>query len=462
MIRYILRRLLQMIPTVLGVIVITFILFHVVGGSPAKVALGKNASPRALEEFDAQRGLDKPLFFGRWTTTHAWPDMTFETAAGPFQRVPAAAHSPRADRKPGFIRLPPGGRHPLPLAFSLRPDAVYRLEVTYRLPSGRARVVQAGAAAAEPAAETAQPAPVAAAVAGELPPSREWQTARLAFRTDAAPDSRLLAFAIEGADSLDLRAVRLRRQTRHLFDSQFVFYLGRLARLDFGESLQARQRVSAMLRAGILPSLSLTVPIFLGGLLAAVAVSLVCAFFRDTRLDRAIVVVSVALMCVNYIAWIVFGQYLLAFRAGWFPVWGYQSWAYLALPVLIGIVSSLGGEVRFYRTIMLDEMYRDYVRTAFAKGVGKPRVLFVHVLKNAMIPILTNVVVAIPFLYTGSLLLESFFGIPGLGSMGINAINSSDFDVLKAVILVGSVLYVLANLLTDITYALFDPRVKLA
>jgi peptide/nickel transport system permease protein len=110
---------------------------------------------------------------------------------------------------------------------------------------------------------------------------------------------------------------------------------------------------------------------------------------------------------------------------------------------------------------MLDEMYKDYVRTAFAKGVGKPGVLFRHVLKNAMIPILTSVVMAIPFLYTGSLLLESFFGIPGLGRMGINGINSADFDVIKALVFVGAMIYVAASLLTDICYALVDPRVKL-
>jgi len=156
------------------------------------------------------------------------------------------------------------------------------------------------------------------------------------------------------------------------------------------------------------------------------------------------------------------GQYLLAFKAGWFPVWGFESWAYLLLPVLIGIVGGLGENVRFYRTLMLDEMYRDYVRTAYAKGVGAGGVLFRHVLRNAMIPVLTNVALAIPFLYTGSLLLEGFFGIPGLGGLAINAINASDVDVVRAVVLVGSILYVIANLLTDLAYAWFDPRVKLS
>ncbi|MCZ2110465.1 MAG: ABC transporter permease, partial [Dehalococcoidia bacterium] len=209
------------------------------------------------------------------------------------------------------------------------------------------------------------------------------------------------------------------------------------------------------------PSLTLTVPIFVIGLIVAIALSLVCAFFRDSWLDRFFVVFGVALMSVNYLVWIIVGQYLMAYQWGWFPVWGFESMAYLLLPVLIGVFSGLGSDLRFYRTIMLDEMYREYVRTAFAKGVGRGGVLFRHVLKNAMITVVTNVVIAIPFLYTGSLLLESFFGIPGLGYLGINAINSSDVDVIRAIVLIGSVLYVLANLATDLCYALVDPRVKL-
>ena len=167
-------------------------------------------------------------------------------------------------------------------------------------------------------------------------------------------------------------------------------------------------------------------------------------------------------MSINYLVWIIVGQYLLGYKLGWFPVWGFESWRFLVLPVIIGVVSGLGGGLRFYRTVMLDEMYKDYVRTAFAKGVSKRGVLFKHVLKNAMIPIVTNVVIAIPFLYTGSLLLESFFGIPGLGYLGINAINSSDVDVVRAIVLIGAILFVVANLLTDLCYALVDPRVKLA
>jgi peptide/nickel transport system permease protein len=145
----------------------------------------------------------------------------------------------------------------------------------------------------------------------------------------------------------------------------------------------------------------------------------------------------------------------------WFPVWGYESWCYLLLPVLIGITTGLGRDVRFYRTVMLDEMYREYIRTAIAKGAGPVRVLFRHVLRNALVPVITNVSMSIPYLFMGSILLESYFGIPGVGNMSINAIHSSDVDVIRAVVIIGAVLYMVANLVTDLCYAWVDPRVRL-
>jgi len=233
-------------------------------------------------------------------------------------------------------------------------------------------------------------------------------------------------------------------------------------RCDFGVSTETNQRVSQMILSGILPSLALTVPMFVIGVFLEIILALLCAFFRDTFIDRLFVIFSVALMSVNYLVWIVLGQYVLGYQVRLFPVWGFESWRYLILPCIIGVASGLGAGIRFYRAIMLDEMYRDYVRTAKAKGVSRSGVLFKHVLKNAMIPILTSVIMAIPFLYTGSLLLESFFGIPGLGNLAINAINNSDVDVVRAVVLVGAFLYVIANLVTDIAYTLVDPRIRLS
>lgn len=426
MIRYIVRRVLQMIPTVLGVILITFILFNVVGGSPAAMTLGRHVTPQALEEFDEVRGFNKPLFFGRWARTRALVDDAF-------RRMPGAEAA-----EEGVLRLT-NGSHALPFAFPLRPNTGYRLAIEYR-----------GAGTLD--------FPMIGKKALEF--SNDWKKQDVIFQSLEEP--ALDDLQLEVPDGrLEIRRLALRRRMSSPFDSQLFFFFKQIARLDFGMSSSLNQPVSRLLLAGIPPSLMLVTPIFLAEILIAVAIALLCAFFRDSLLDRAFVVISVALMSINYLVWIIVGQFLLGFKWGWFPVWGFASWRYLALPVLVGVVSGLGVNVRFYRTIMLDEMYKDYVRTAFAKGVSRSGVLFRHVLKNAMIPIVTNVVIAIPFLYTGSLLLESFFGIPGLGYLGVNAINSSDVDVVRAEVFIGSVLFVIANLITDICYAWLDPRVKL-
>ncbi len=445
MMRYIARRVLQMIPTVLGVILITFILFNVVGGSPASMTLGKHVSPAALEAFDEQRGFNKPLIFGNWTKTRALEDGDFVRNAGPWRAVQGAEHAPPVGADPGRVLLPGGADYPVPLAFGLRTNTTYRLKLRYRS-TGAAELQWMHADGTEAGA----PKTLAA--------SPGWSRVTVSFRIGEVAAAPVLRVA-DGA--FELRDIRLRRGMNNPLNSRFVFFLGQIARFDFGESSSLNQPVSKLLLRGMGPSLVLTVPIFVFGLTLSIAVALLCAFVRDTLLDRLLVVAAVALMSINYLVWIIAGQYLLSFKLGWFPVWGFASAAYLALPICVGTFSGLGSSVRFYRTIMLDEMYKDYVRTAFSKGVSRRGVLFRHVLKNAMIPIITNVVIAIPFLYTGSLLLESFFGIPGLGYLGVNAVNSSDVDVIRAIVFIGAVLYVVANLISDLCYAWVDPRVKL-
>jgi len=169
-------------------------------------------------------------------------------------------------------------------------------------------------------------------------------------------------------------------------------------------------------------------------------------------------------MSIPYLSFILFGQYFLAYKWGLFPVFFSPDLTMaqnVALPVLIGTAAGLGGNIRFYRTVMLDEMRSDYVRTAFAKGLTTRSVLFKHVLKNAMIPIITRVVLAIPFLFLGSLLLERFFGIPGLGYLMVEAIGSRDYFVISAMTYISAILFVVFNLITDICYCLADPRVCL-
>ena len=243
--------------------------------------------------------------------------------------------------------------------------------------------------------------------------------------------------------------------------AQFVSFLSGLLKGDFGYSIENQEPVLDVLARGVGPSLSLTVPILAGGVIVALMMGMLSAAYRGRTVDRLILFSSTVLMSVNYVVWVLAGQFFLSYKAGLFPVWGYSSAYNLVLPVLIGIFSSLGADVRFFRTAILDELYKPYVLTARAKGLSGVTVMTRHVLRNALIPIVTYVSLSIPYLFTGSLLLESFFGIPGLGSVSINAIHSSDMAVVRTVVVLGALLYQFVNLATDLLYAALDPRVRL-
>ena len=310
MLKYALRRIAEVIPTTVGILLLTFLLFNVVGGSPAEVILGKNATAESIAAFNHKWGYDKPLI---WST-----------------------------------------------------------------------------------------------------------------------------------------------------DSQFVNFVGALVKGDLGYSIEMDEPVKDVLLRGVGPSLSLTVPILIGGTIVALMLAMLAAAFRGGFPDKAVLVGSTVLMSVNYVVWVLLGQFLLSFKAGIFPVWGYGGAFYLVLPVLIGVVSSLGTDVRFFRTAILDESYKPYVLTARSKGLSRAAVMLRHILPNALIPIVTYVSLSIPWLFTGSLLLESFFGIPGLGSVSINAIHSADMAVVRALVVLGALLYQFVNLATDLLYVALDPRVRFA
>ena len=247
------------------------------------------------------------------------------------------------------------------------------------------------------------------------------------------------------------------------FNSQFFDHFKSALTFDFGYDLN-RELILERIGRGVGPSLALTIPMFLGTLAISISLALIVAFVRGSLWDVILVVICVAGMSIPYLSFIIFGQFFFAYRMDLFPIFfvpDQSIWVSVALPVLIGIAAGLGNSLRFYRTVMLDEIQCDYVRTAFAKGLSTRKVLFKHVLKNAMIPILTNVVLSIPYLILGSLLLERFFGIPGLGDMMIQAINARDFFVLNAMTFMMSLLIVAFTLLTDMCYAWVDPRVSL-
>ncbi len=323
MLRYTVRRLLELIPTTFGILLLTFVLFNVVGGSSAQVILGKNATKKSIEDFNKRYGYDKPLILNT-------QDFGLSTA-----------------------------------------------------------------------------------------------------------------------------------KIKSLFDSQFFNFVGNVAHGKFGESSEHKEPVIDVLKRGVGPSLSLTVPMLICGTLMGLALAMGCAAFRGGAFDRSVLVVSTVLMSVNYVVWVLAGQFFLAYKLHLFPIWGYEGAYYLALPVLIGVLSSLGVDIRFFRTAVLDEIYKPYVRTARAKGLSGTTILVKHVLRNSLIPIVTYISLSIPYLFTGSLLLETFFGIPGLGSVSLNAINSADLAVVRTVVLLGALLYQVVNLVTDLAYAALDPRVRL-
>lgn len=243
------------------------------------------------------------------------------------------------------------------------------------------------------------------------------------------------------------------------FEKSVAMFLFEFGRADDGRD------IAEEMKSRMLPSLAIAVPVFFLGLISYVSFALLMVFFRATYIDFWGMVLCVALMSISGLFYIISGQFLLGKLWRLVPISGYGDGLdvskFLILPVIIGILSSAGANIRWYRTIFLEEMNKDYVRTARAKGLAEYLVLFKHVLKNAMIPIMTGAIAVVPLLFMGSLLIESFFGVPGLGSYTIDAINSQDFAIVRSMVFLGSMLYIIGLILTDISYTLVDPRIRL-
>lgn len=253
-------------------------------------------------------------------------------------------------------------------------------------------------------------------------------------------------------------------QTNSLTQTIFWQKSMRLFAFDFGVSdggADIRQSIADRYA----PSLAIAIPALVFSLLANIVLAMGMAFFRDGYLDAWGVVFCVILMSISVLFYIVFCQYFFSRILKWVPISGYadglDALKFIILPVIVSIVGGLGAGARWYRNLFLEELDKDYVRTARAKGLAETTILFKHVLRNALIPILTGIVVVLPLLFMGSLLTESFFGIPGLGSYTIDAIGNQDFAIVRAMVFIGTVLYIFGLLLTDICYVFVDPRIKL-
>lgn len=255
------------------------------------------------------------------------------------------------------------------------------------------------------------------------------------------------------------------------FNSQFIKSLSEVVSFsrqapyihffNFGRTISTGEPVKAILKRCILPSLSLMIPVFIGELLFGILLALISCAWQNRWPDRLLMLLAVSGMSISYLVVIIFGQWFFGYRLNWFPLWGYGQISQLGLPVLIGIICGVGANVRFFRTVFADEIKKEYLRTAAAKGLPRSRVLSHHLLRNAAMQIITKASAGLPFLFTGSLLLESFFGVPGLGFAGVDALYNSDIQLLKAIVVMSALLFVVINLLADLAYAWADPRICL-
>ena len=249
-----------------------------------------------------------------------------------------------------------------------------------------------------------------------------------------------------------------------LTDTLFFNKSMRLFAFNFGSSNQGRD-INLDVTERMWASLALAVPSLFIGMMLNISFALLMIFFRESYLDVLGITSCVAMMSISSLFYIIAGQFLFAKVLQWVPISGYEGGfsaiKFLISPMMIGVVSGVGAGARWYRSLFLEELNKEYVRTARAKGLSELRLLFIHVLKNAMIPILTGVVAILPLLFMGSLLMESFFAIPGLGSYTIDAIAQQDFDIVRVMVFLGTVFYILGLILTDVAYTLVDPRIRL-
>ena len=248
---------------------------------------------------------------------------------------------------------------------------------------------------------------------------------------------------------------------------QLWIFIQQIAVGDFGASWSTNERVSQIFITRLGPSLTVLIPLLLVSTILGMAFAMLVAYYRGSLTDRAVMIACTVGQSVSILVYILVFQYVLGYRLGWFPVQGWGGTlaenllAYAVLPILVGVVVSLAPDIRLYRTFFLEELHQEYVRTARAKGLGEGRVLWLHVLRNASIPVLTNVLTQIPGLLAGAFLIERFFSIPGIGREVILAVERSDFPVIKAVTVYVAIATMVINLVADLLYRTLDPRVQL-
>jgi peptide/nickel transport system permease protein len=248
---------------------------------------------------------------------------------------------------------------------------------------------------------------------------------------------------------------------------QLWIFVKQIFTFNWGNSWATSESVAKMFLDRVPNTLTVMIPILVLDVVLGIVAAMAVAYVRGSLTDRMIMVITTVMLSVSFLVYIIVGQWLFGFYLGWFPVQGWSDslWTnlttYAVLPILLAVFVGLAPQTRLYRTFFLDEINQDYVRTARAKGLDENRILFKHVLRNAMIPILTNIAVALPGIFVGSFLIETFFSIPGLGREILLAVNRSDYPVIQAVTIYLAVLTMVINLVADVLYKLVDPRVVL-
>jgi len=277
------------------------------------------------------------------------------------------------------------------------------------------------------------------------------------------------AYLLAGKISNPEQIENIRRQlgVDQPYHVQLWIFLKQIATGDFGVSWATNERVSAIFATRLGPSLTVLLPLLVIATLLAMAAAMLVAYMRGSLTDRLVMIGCTVGQSVSILVYIIVLQYVLAYQLGWFPVQGWGNnlaenlFRFSLLPIIVGVVVSLAPDTRLYRSFFLDEINQDYVRTARAKGMGEGRVMWVHVLRNASIPIITNVMIQLPGLLAGAFLIERFFSIPGIGREVILAVERSDFPVIKAITIYVAIATMVINLLADLLYKAVDPRVQL-
>ena len=458
--RFILRRFIQAIFTIFGVMLVTFILFNVIAGDISYSFVGAKASREERRDFYEKHKLNLP----KYINYHRRLELLDKTGGEELLSLKdtggtnaSAAFDMRLTAYPEDIsrhRQRLLGRYIWNLNPATPVDALDEGDPETEEEKLRRSM--------DPRAKRRLPKAIL-----KLPENSAWQFSladgnKLTVKITGVKTAEELIQRVNSAPDNDgrLEARITEWSFPDLFNSQFFWHMWQTLTFQarsFGES---ERTLWEIIGEHAKYSLALTVPALALGWLFGMVISCVVAYYRDTWIDRSGVFFSVLGMCVPYLAYMLLGQWAM-FSTYPRAAWGLHNPANIYVPVLIAVVAGLGGMVRFYRTIILDQVNRDYVRTARAKGVPLPGILFKHVLKNCMLPILTSLVSAIPFLIMGSLLLERFFGVPGLGGLMLSSITTRDVPIITGLTFFTALVYMIGLLVTDVLYAVFDPRIRL-